>query len=467
MKNMLKRHPRFLKNKMLLPMILFLFLLVGCGFRGTTTNSGPQEQQSQTSGTPKGSCPTEETMKTAEASPRAYTVSWDAPGADADNNRGVSTLHVSALDGATGKLLWQKAPIKISALYESSLQQVVDGILYIASTASQSALVAAVDTRDGHAIWQYTQQQGSVSSMRICANTVYLRISNAEVIALDANNGKMLWSQKEKKNVLVSDLAVTTRVVYLLKLQYIGPESMRSSVVAVNAKNGTVLWSKPYDGQPARISLVANGSTAYIINQVPASSSRDPMTPISSVQALDGANGKVLWQAKMPPNMEQIRVVRAGTTLYLNGQDLLNQNQSLLVALNASDGMQLWLRKHSYSQITFLGVQDIYGYQGYAPGDDPQGKKQICLLDGTTGKDRWCVGSLQPNQFSLSSTQDTVIVAETLQPGPLTLIQNLYGIRKQDGKILWKLPWKSSSPSVQTLTLGTVIEQQEFTTLVA
>ncbi|HET8853160.1 MAG TPA: PQQ-binding-like beta-propeller repeat protein [Ktedonobacteraceae bacterium] len=204
-----------------------------------------------------------------------------------------------------------------------------------------------------------------------------------------------------------------------------------------------------------------------IINQVQSSSSGDPMALVSSVQALDGASGKVLWQASMPPNMEQINVLSVGATIYLNSQDRLNQNQSLLVALNASDGKQLWLRKHSYDQITVLGAQDMYGYQGYALGDNPQGKKHLCLLDGTTGKDHWCVGTLQPSLFSLSATRDMVFVEETLQPGPLTLIQNLYGIRKQDGKILWKLPWKNSSPSVQTLTLVTVMEKQSFTRLVA
>lgn len=76
------------------------------------------------------------------------------------------------------------------------------------------------------------------------------------------------------------------------------------------------------------------------------------------------------------------------------------------------------------------------------------------------------MGSLQPSQFSLSATRDMVIVEETLQPSPLTLTQNIYGVRKQDGKILWKLPCKSSSPYVQTLTLVTVMENQRFTSLV-
>jgi outer membrane protein assembly factor BamB len=195
--------------------------------------------------------------------------------------------------------------------------------------------------------------------------------------------------------------------------------------------------------------------------------STDPIVPISSVQALDGKSGEVLWTAQMPPNMEQIRVLRAGQIIYLNGQNLANQYQSILVALNASTGKQLWQRKHSYNQLTVLDQQDLYGYQGYSPNDDPQGKKSLCALDSTTGKERWCVDNLQPSLFSLSVTQDTVIVEETLQPGPLTLVQNIYGVDRQSGKILWKLPWKSSSSSVVTVTLVTVADQQVSTSITA
>ena len=77
------------------------------------------------------------TVKHAEASSVAYTVSWEAVGAEADTNRR-QALHVSALDATSGKLLWQKAPVKISALYQSSVQQVVDGVLYIAGTARRA-----------------------------------------------------------------------------------------------------------------------------------------------------------------------------------------------------------------------------------------------------------------------------------------------------------------------------------------
>jgi outer membrane protein assembly factor BamB len=203
-----------------------------------------------------------------------------------------------------------------------------------------------------------------------------------------------------------------------------------------------------------------------VLKQVQAKPAQDPMTPVASIQALDGKSGQVIWTAHMPPNMEQIRALQVGQTLYLNGQNLVAPNQSLLLALNASNGKPFWQRQHSYNQVTVLNEQDLYGYKGYGPGDDPQGQKQLCSLDGATGRDRWCVESLQPSQFSLGTTRDILLVEETLQPGPMTLIQHIYGISKHDGKILWKLPWKSSSPTVVTLTLVTVVEGQSFESLV-
>jgi outer membrane protein assembly factor BamB len=456
------RLSRLSVKALLLSTILLMCFLAGCGYQGTTS-SGAQGQQNQSTKIPQKSCPTEGTVKNMGANQVAYTVSWDAVATDADNNQGKSTLHVSALDVASGKLLWQKAPAKISSMYQSSLQEVVDGVLYIASSSSQNVIVIAVNTQDGHAIWQREEKWGGVSTMAICAGKIYLNTNSSGVKALQASNGNVQWSYTEKNGFLLN-LVPTTKAVYALVLQMKAPASMYWFAIALETDNGKVLWQKSYGEQPElKLSLVANGQAVYVIKQTPS----NPTGLISKVQALDAKSGKVIWTANMPPNMEQIYILKADNIIYLNSQNPVAQNPSLLVALNASNGKQLWQRKHSYNQITALNGQGLFGYEGYAFTDNSQTKKQLCSLDSTTGKERWCVDSLQPSQFSLSTTRDTVIVEEELQPGPLTLIQNIYGVSKQDGKILWKLPWKSSSPSVQTLTLVTVVEGQGFTSLQA
>lgn len=457
---------RFSMKSFLLVATLLLCILSGCGRVENSLAAGAQSQPHSTNATQE-SCEAARATKNMHADQIAYTVSWDAVATDADNNQGKSALYVSALNVATGKLLWRKAPAAISAMFQSSQQQVVDGVLYIATSNGQKILVLAVDTHDGHAIWQHAESGNGVSTMAICSGRVYLNLSNVTIKVLQASDGKVLWSFADK-NTSLSNLIPTTSSLYTLALQMSTSGGMQWSVIALNAENGKITWQKAYKVQSGlRLSLVSNEQAVYVINQVPANPSHDPAVPINTVQALDGKSGKVIWSAKMPPNMEQINVLKAGNTIYLNGQNLLNQNTSLLVALNASDGKQLWLREHSYTPIAILDSENLYGYKGYAPSDDPQGKKQFCSLDSKTGQDRWCVTSLQPNEFSLSATQDTVIIEETLQPGPLTLLQNIYGVSKQSGKLLWKLPWKSSSPSVTTVTLVTVMEGQRYQTIVA
>jgi outer membrane protein assembly factor BamB len=74
----------------------------------------------------------------------------------------------------------------------------------------------------------------------------------------------------------------------------------------------------------------------------------------------------------------------------------------LLTALNIHNGKQLWQREHDFDHITLLSGQELYGYQGY--GGNGQGKKALCALNSTDGKDRWCQNTLQPGLFSLSTS---------------------------------------------------------------
>lgn len=441
--------------------LVLLVLLTGCG---NLESARVQAQKSQSTKTPPAGCSTAATPQNAATAKVAYTVSWEANAQDADNNTGISTLHVSALDVTSGKLLWQKQPTKISAMYQSSLQQLANGVLYIAALGSgQNTPILAVDTRDGHVIWQYAEKQGNVSEMDICSGKIYLLLGQTAVKVLRASDGKSLWSYSDSTAALSSQLIVTEKALYVAEQKMVSPTSVNWALVALGTDHGNVLWKKSYgDQQLPRLSLATNGQDIYVLKQTPIKPSTDLQTPIASIQALSGQSGKVLWTTKMPSNMEQINTSEIGNTLYLNGQDLVSQSQSLLVALNASTGKQLWQRQHSYDQISILNEQDIYAYKGYAMSDASNAKKQICSLDSTTGKERWCIDSIQPSLFSLSTTPQVTLVEETLQPNTMTLVQNIYAVNKQNGKILWKLPWKSSVASAQTLTLVTLVDQQSL-----
>ena len=104
------RLSRFSVKAFLLPTILLMCFLAACGHQASATSSGTQSQHDQSTKTPQESCQPQGTVKNMDKHQVAYTVSWDAVATDADNNQGKSTLHVSALDVTSGKLLWQQAP---------------------------------------------------------------------------------------------------------------------------------------------------------------------------------------------------------------------------------------------------------------------------------------------------------------------------------------------------------------------
>ncbi len=207
----MNRMSRLSMKALLLFTILLMCFLASCGRQSTSASSGSQKQQDQSIQKPQASCPEDGMTQSTGTNRVAYTVSWDAVAEDADNNRGISSLHVSALDVTSGKLLWQKAPAKISTMFQSSQQQVVDGVLYIAGSNAHNILVLAVSTRDGHAIWQLEGKGEGVTMINVCAGKLYLRIGGSEVRALQASNGKVLWTYTSNNGSMTNLVAVEPR----------------------------------------------------------------------------------------------------------------------------------------------------------------------------------------------------------------------------------------------------------------
>ncbi|GHO78996.1 hypothetical protein KSD_67670 [Ktedonobacter sp. SOSP1-85] len=403
-----------------------------------------------------------------------YAVSWDANPQEADNNQGLSRLHVTAFDTSTGHIRWQREPLKVKDMYQSSEQRIVDGVLYITSSSQHSALLLALDIRDGHLLWQRETEETGFNTMQFCKGTIYQN-TETTVQALQISNGQVRWSYKSP--AFLSGLVTTSTAVYIVETE-INAQSQngqRRFATALDTAQGKVLWRKAYTtaNDSNTFKLIVTREAVLAINQV----ASDPSTssPITSVQALQPETGKSIWTLPMSMFNQPSSVTALGDTLYLNGQNQLYNPKAhpasephqdmLLMALDAHTGKLRWQREHNYEQFTFLSEQELYAYKGYR-GDGSTTKKTLCALDTATGKDRWCIDSLQPSLFSLSANKDMLIVVETLQPSPLSLQQNLYAINKRDGKILWHHPWQSSAPSLVTLTLCTVGSNQNTNRLV-
>ncbi|GHO48279.1 PQQ-binding-like beta-propeller repeat protein [Ktedonospora formicarum] len=445
--------------------LLFMYLLAGCGSSDVTasppTTTSPQKQE--------GRCSTNSNNQSTHTQ---YAISWDAIAKDADSNQGTSTLYVTAFDTTNGKQLWQKAPTKITTMYQSSTNKIVDGVLYILASAYQKpTLLLAVDTKDGHMLWQREYEQLDVNNLEICAGQIYLTMSPAErrinptysIYALNATDGRDLWTYTSEKMRMYSSLVATKETLYAMEEQ----RGNQLQVIALRPSDGQVTWRKDYqnDGDVWKFKLLATEQSAFAIKQIDQNPSGIDISHITSVQALQPSSGKVLWETRMPVDISGMSVVLLGDQLYLNG---LNYNpkapkgqEAILMRLDTNTGKLLWQRFHDYNQFTLISSQEmIYAYKGY--GNVPTAQKQLCALDPASGKERWCQNTLQPSLFSLSPSQDALIVVETIQPSPLELHQNLVALNKRDGSVLWKQPWKTSSPSLTTVTLVTITEGQNI-----
>ena len=156
--------------------------------------------------------------------------------------------------------------------------------------------------------------------------------------------------------------------------------SISLAVLALGVDDGKVVWRKSFGTQPGVwVSLVANESAAYVINQVPSLPSQDPLAPIASVQALDGESGKVLWEANMPPHMGQIYCAE-GWCYSLPERPVSAGPEPVSPGCLTSEQWQAAMaRKHTYDQISVLDGQNLYGYKGYASSDMPQWKEADLL----------------------------------------------------------------------------------------
>lgn len=409
----------------------------------------------------------------APESPVHYAVNWDGDGDDTDNNRGVSTLHVTAFNADTGRILWQKEPLKLKSMYQSSKQQVVDDILYISSSGPASTyLLIVVDTKDGHVLWHKEEkQERSISSIKggvVYTITIQAQQRYSQIEALNALDGKLLWSQKSSYQGWIN-INVTKDIAYLIdvKIEQKSDKKLTvvdtSTITAREIKSGKTLWQKtktnanasryPYSDVSRYTFLQATDNAAYIVTT---SSSMKAEHAFIEVEAYTPKNGNLLWKNHLP-QIESSSLLTFNNSLYLNAMNRAS-NKSELLSLNATTGKVLWRHQHSFKQIVQLSDGSLYGQKASADTIH----HNICALDTANGKERWCSNHIDVGLFSFSATKDVLVVTETTWNKPDALNQILYGLSKKDGKVLWKLPWKSSAPKVITITIATVANNQTF-----
>jgi len=199
---------------------------------------------------------------------------------------------------------------------------VVDGVVYV---ASYDANVSALDAATGNLLWSYPTGAGAVGSSPAEVNgIVYVGDNGGKVWALDASTGAPIWRFTAGDTIYSSPAVVNGKV-------YIGADLVTDGTVyALNAATGAKLWSFSTGNfwvysTPA----VANG-VVYVGTYNHLTSSTDGM-----LYALDASTGKMLWSYPAGTEVYASPIV-GNNVVYAGGGD------SNFYALNAATGAKLW-----------------------------------------------------------------------------------------------------------------------------
>jgi len=233
---------------------------------------------------------------------------------------------VIGFDASTGKERW----IFSTSFPAVSSPVIIDGVAYVGALNGR---IVAINADNGEYVWRVYAQGAVYSSPAIVNRVVYVGSDDGYVYALRADDGSTLWKYETTAKVRSSP-AVLNGVVYV--------SSENGEVFALNAANGAKIWNY----STGIVGSGRIGSSPASVDGVIYFGTAD-----GSVYALKASDGNKLWNftntANPPinyyeqgavnlfvPAFESSPAVADGVVYVGSGNHVL--------ALNASDGQELW-----------------------------------------------------------------------------------------------------------------------------
>lgn len=198
----------------------------------------------------------------------------------------ISHSYLFALDAKTGAQLWR---IQVNNQLFTN-PQVVDGVIYIASSAlsqtggpsTTDSYAYAFDTKDGSLHWQSQKISDFIpSAPTVTGGVVYFGSRNDNLYALNADSGTEVWHHKASGAIFASP-QVNNGVVYIATSSGI---ATGNSIMALNASDGSLRWQHAITNY-AGANIVVNNNVLYV-------GASDSM-----VYALKIKNGSQIWSYK-------------------------------------------------------------------------------------------------------------------------------------------------------------------------
>jgi outer membrane protein assembly factor BamB len=284
-------------------------------------------------------------------------------------------------------------------------------------TLDREARVTAFSASSGNAVWKaYLRPDdekaeiGFGGGLAAEGGRIFAATGFGRVVALDAENGKTLWTKPLGVPIRTSPTVVNGKLFVV---------NSESQLFALSAENGNDLWSSR--GLPEGASLLSNVSPAVAGNMLVVS------FPSGEVTAVDMSTGQVKWTDSVSGGAIGTSLSNIGDAArpVIDGDIVFAASASgRMIATAAKTGERVWSKDIRAGQTPWVAGDSVFVV-------DATG--HAYALARKTGKTRW-VATLP---------DDTVWSGPVLAGGKLWLVSSkglLIGLEARTGEVASKVP---------------------------
>lgn len=277
------------------------------------------------------------------------------------------------LDAVTGDVLWR---VNLGALTNGDAPAVSSGNFY---TATLNGDVVAIDLATRRILWK-TNVGGAIRhSMNVSDGFVYVNGDDADLEALDAATGALVWS--------ASGVEANNTPALSNGLLYVGDNAL--TIWAMDATTGTPVWKK-------RVSCYCYLDSQVVVGEGVAAVGVD-----KKVEALDATTGALLWSGNVNSYARSPAV--ANGVLYVTSSSDHGQYGPTR-AFDLVTGAQLW--ETDLPGATSLELSTANGVV-YMGADD----RHVYALDAATGTRLWQSPLMRSYAFGSPIVADGILYA--------------------------------------------------------
>lgn len=325
------------------------------------------------------------------------------------------------------KVVWSKftSSNQLNLVYDRLTPAIADGRLY---TANANGMVYAFDLAKGKKQWQQEFDLVITGGVGLNEQSLFFGTSKAEVVALNRNDGTLLWRATLSSEVLAPPVATSSQVIV---------RCVDGNVYALSAESGQRLWH--YQGSVPALTLRGDSTPVIAGENVLLGLANGRLASLSLY------DGSVTWESNVVvaqgrTDLERMVDVDA-TPLVADDTIYAVAYQGRVVALSRLTGTQQWSRDMGSSAGMGLDEHHLYIV------DD---EDQVWALDRSNGASLWKSDKLKYRDLTAPApVQDAVVVGD--------FEGYLHWLSLEDGRIIARHQIDSDGIRVVPIVINNVL----------